>query len=179
MNLPDKIDSTRIANIIESRSPAGQQEVVEGWHRMLQRFLSKFEPYLLEGHLVTFRHLREKEKFVFENLHQKITVPPSTAAIYIPPSVRHQMMYSRPKGKSQPIPDHSPDDPPDKGIVLACCKGDLSVIVNALLAKPPFTPAIDVYENGQLLAGYTYDTMEECIGELSKVMRIHLQTGSK
>ena len=146
---------------------------------MLQRFLTTLEPYLKEGYLVTFRHLKEQEKVVFENLHQNITVPNSTAAIYMPPSVRHQMMYDRPKGEAQPIPEHSPDHPPDKGIVLAGCKGDFGVIVNALLAKPPFTPAIDVYENGQLLAGYTYDTIEECIGELSKVLRIHLQTGSK
>ena len=176
MNLPKNSTSSRIAEIIERRSPAGQQEVVQGWHRMLRRFLNNLEPYLIEGQLVTFRHLKEQEKTFFESLLKKIAVPPEMGAIYLPPSVRHQMMYSRPEGEPQPIPEHSPDNPPDKGIVLAGCKGDFSVIVNALLAKPPFTPAIDVYENGQLLAGYIYDTMEECIGELSNVLRIHLQT---
>ena len=179
MKLPNNSDSSRIADIIESRSPAGQQEIVQGWHQMLKRLLNKLEPYLIEGNLVTFRHLKEQEKTVFDYLHQNISVPLATAAIYMPPSVRHQMMYHRPKGEAQPISEHSPDNPPDKGIVLAGCKKDLSVIVNALLAKPPFTPAIDVYENGKLLAGYTYNTMEECIGEISKVLRIHLQAGSK
>ena len=54
-------------------------------------------------------------------------------------------------------------------------KKNLSVVVNALLAKPPFTPAVDVYDDGQLLAGYVYYTIEECIGGLSDIFRTHLQ----
>ena len=176
MNSQNSSASSRIAEIIESRSPAGQQDAVQGWHRMLKKYLKNVEPFLVEGQLVTFQNLLEQEKVFFENLHRKIMVPPSIGAIYMPPSVRHQMMYHRPKGEPQPIPEHSPEDPPDEGIVLAGCKGDFSVIVNALLAKPPFTPAIDVYENGQLLAVYVYDRIDECIGELTKVLRIHLQT---
>ena len=93
MNTQSNRTRSRIANIIENRSPAGQQDSVQGWHKMLQKFLNKMEPYLIEGQLVTFQNLLEQEKDVFENLHQKITVPPSIVAIYMPPSVRHQMMY--------------------------------------------------------------------------------------
>jgi hypothetical protein len=46
------------------------------------------------------------------------------------------------------------------------------------LAKPPFTPAIDVYDNGQLLAGYVYNTIDECIDDLTKVLQIHLKPGA-
>ena len=84
------------------------------------------------------------------------------------------MLYHRPEGELQPIPEHSPDNPPDEGIILACRKTDLNVVVNALLAKPPFTPAVDVYEDGQLLAGYIYNTIDECIGDLTKVLHSHL-----
>jgi hypothetical protein len=59
--------------------------------------------------------------------------------------------------------------------VLACRKADFNLIINALLAKPPYTPAIDVYDDGQLLAGYVYNTIDECIGDLTKVLQIHLQ----
>jgi len=61
--------------------------------------------------------------------------------------------------------------------VLACRKTDFSVVINALMAKPPFAPAIDVYEDGQLLAGYVYHTIEECISSLAAVMKIHLHSG--
>lgn len=106
-------------------------------------------------------------------------VPISVGAIYLPPSVRYQMLYHRPEGQPQPLPEHSPDNPPDEGIVLACRKTDFTVIINALLAKPPFAPAIDVYDDGQLLAGYVYNAIDECIADLTKVLQIHLQPGTR
>ena len=88
------------------------------------------------------------------------------------------MLYNRPAGEPQPIPEHSQDNPPDEGIILATRKNDFNVVINALLAKPPFTPAIDVYDDGQLLAGYTYNTSDECVGDLTKVLQIHLSPGA-
>lgn len=170
--------NNRITEIIESRSPAGRSDAVSGWHTLLKNLLTQMAPYLKEGHLVTFRSLNDHEKEFFEIIHGQIAVPPSVAAVYISPSIRFQMMYRRPEGESQPLPDHSSEDPPDEGIVLASRRNDDNVVVNALLAKPPFAPAIDVYDDGRLLAGYVYNTIEECIGGLTEVMRIHLLPGA-
>jgi hypothetical protein len=167
-----------MAGIIESRSPAGQLDAVRGWHNLLKSLLGRMAPYLQEGHLVTFRRIEEQESQFFEQLHQKVTIPASVGAIYLPPSVVFQMLYQRPAGEPRPVPDHSPENPPDEGIVLACRKGDFNVVVNALMAKPPFAPAIDVYEDGGLLAGYVYNRIDECIDNLSKVLEIHLQPGA-
>lgn len=164
--------------IIENRSPAGRHDSVEGWHNLIKKILNQMMPYLRDGRLVTFRKVTEWEGLFFEKLHHILTIPPSVGAIYLPPSVRFQMLYHSPGGEPRPLPEHSPDNPPDEGIVLACPKTDLNVIVNALLAKPPFTPAIDVYEDGQLLAGYVYNRIDECINNLSKVLQIHLQPGA-
>jgi len=172
-----KSSNSSIAEIIESRSPAGRQDSVQGWHNLLIKLLSQMTPYLKEGHLVTFRTLNDREREFFEDLHGKVTVPSTVSAIFLPPSVRFQMLYHRPEGESRAVPDHSPENPPDKGIVLGCRRTDLNVVVNALLAKPPFTPAIDVYDNGQLLAGYVYSTIDECIDNLTKVLQIHLEPG--
>ena len=175
MKQPKKAPNSRIADIIESRSPAGKNESVRGWHNLLKKILHQMAPYLRESHLVTFRSLTDQETVFFEKLAGKISVPPSVAAIYMPPSVRYQMLYDRPAGEPQPIPEHSADNPPDEGIVLACRRADFKVVINALMAKPPFTPAIDVYDNGQLLAGYIFNSIDECIGDLTRVLRIHLQ----
>ena len=134
------------------------------------------DPYMSTGHLVTFRRIEERERKVFKKISQTISVPDTVGAIYMPPSVRFQMMYHRPEGEIQPVPDHSPDNPPDDGIVLACRKSDFNVIINALLAKPPFAPAVDVYDGGQLLAGYVYNTIDECIRDLTKILRVHLHS---
>ena len=166
-----------VAEIIESRSPAGRQDSVRGWHDLLKKLLSQMTPYLKEGHLVTFRTLSNWERGFFEELHRKVALPSTVSAIYMPPSVRFQMLYRRPEGEPRAIPDHSPENPPDEGIILGCRRTDLDVVVNALLAKPPFSPAIDVYDNGQLLAGYVYNTIDECIGDLTKVLQTHLEPG--
>jgi hypothetical protein len=142
---------------------------------MLKNILTQMSPYLREGLLVTFRTLNVREKEIFEDLHQNIQVPSSVRAFYMPPSVRFQMMYHRPAGEPQSVLDHSSEDPPDEGVVLACRKSDVDVIVNALLAKPPFAPAVDVYDEGRLLAGYVYNSIAECIADLSKVIKIYLE----
>lgn len=168
--------SEGIDKIIESRSPAGRHDSVRGWHNLLKTILTQTMPYLREGHLITFRRIEDHEKDFFEKLLRMVTVPNTVGAIYIPPSVRFQMMYHRPDGETQPIPEHSADDPPDKGVVLACRKTDVNMVINALMAKPPFTPAIDVYDDGQLLAGYIYNTIDECIGDLTKVLQTYLDS---
>lgn len=178
MKPSENTPNSRIAAVIESRSPVGQNDSVQGWHNLLKDLLKRMAPYLREGYLVTFRTLQDQEKILFEELHRKLKVPPSVYALYLPPSVRYQMLYHRPEGVSQPLPDHSSENPPDEGIVLACRIADIDIIINALLAKPPFTPAIDVYDDGQLLAGYVYNTVDECIRDLTKVLQTHLQPGT-
>jgi hypothetical protein len=179
MEKSKKISDLQMAAIIESRSPVGRHDMLQGWHNLLKKILDKMVPYLTEGQLVTFRNLSDRERVFFENLQQIITIPADVTAIYLPPSVRFQMLYHRPDGETRAVPDHSMDDPPDEGVVLACRKTDFSVVINALMAKPPFAPAIDVYEDGQLLAGYVYHTIEECISRLAAVMKIHLHSGHR
>ncbi len=173
-----KSENERMAKIIESRSPAGRQDAVQGWHDLIKDLLSQMAPYLRPGQLVTFRELKAPERIFFEKHLQTIKVPASVEALYLPPSVRHQMLYQRPAEQPQPVPEHSPDDPPDEGIVLACRQNDFNVVINTLFAKPPFAPAIDVYDDGRLLAGYVYQTIHECIANLSKVLQTHLSTQS-
>ena len=168
-----------VADIIESRSPAGRNDSVQGWHNLLKDLFSQMAPYLQEGRLVTFRQLKKPERLFFEKRLQRVKVPVAAQALYLAPSVRHQMLYRRPAGEPQPVSEHSPDHPPDEGIVLACRKSDYTVVINALLAKPPFAPAIDVYDDGRLLAGYVYQTIDECITHLPRVLHIHLQPGGR
>jgi hypothetical protein len=65
-------------------------------------------------------------------------------------------------------------DVPDSGIVLACRSGLYDLIINTLFARQPYTPGIDVYENGGLLAGYSFQTQAECQEELPRVIRTFL-----
>lgn len=168
-----KETTDQVSEIIDKRAGAGPQDIVEGWQSFLKRILSHMAPHLKAGHMVTFQTLESHERQLYQKLHDSISIPQKVGAIYIPPSVRYQMMYQRPEGQSQPIPEHDPENPPDMGVILASRLKQFDIIVNALLAKPPFTPAIDVYENGQLLAGYVYHTIDECIAGMSQVLKAH------
>lgn len=155
----------RVADIIQQRAGAGGNALVAGWQRMLADMLAKTAPYLSPGRLVTFQTLRAEESAFFEALHGAVVVPPHVTALYIAPSVRHQMMGAAP----------TPERPPDDGILLASRHKDYGIIVNALFARPPHTPAIDVYEDGQLVAGYSYARLDACQEEISAVLGRHLK----
>jgi hypothetical protein len=97
-------------------------------------------------------------------------------AVFLPPSVLKTMTG----GDAQPAEITSAGfaaiSGGDAGIVLAVrCAGNYRVIANSLLAFPPYAPGIDIYEEGRLLAGYAYHTVDECIEEMSQVFRTYLK----
>ncbi len=164
----------QVAAAIEKRVGVGPDDSVSGWQQFLSSILHTMAPYLQAGRLVTFQDLLPIEKAFFGSLHAGVRVPPRAAALYISPSVRHQMMYAN----QQPRPAHLPafdlKTQNDAGVLLASGAGDHRVIVNALFAHPPCTPAIDVYESGQLIAGYTYYTIEACMAAIGPLLQVHL-----
>lgn len=84
------------------------------------------------------------------------------------------MLYRHQANKAALLGKEDPENPPDTGILLSSRANDYAVIVNALFAHPPFTPAVDVYSRGQLIAGYTYYNIEECVQALTALIRVHL-----
>lgn len=155
------------ARVVEERAGVGTTEIVSGWQAILVDLLNRMKPFMKSGVIVTFQHLTTSEIDFFERLQREVGIPQSAAAIYLPPSVRGQML-----GETQAINDASGQ--PDAGVVVASRHGAFDVIVNALFAFHPFTPAIDAYDRGQLIAGYQFENIDACIAELSHVLDRHL-----
>jgi hypothetical protein len=156
-----------VSQAMEYRTRPGHEAVVAGWQQFLTRMLEQMAPYLRSGHLVTFQQMEDDEKALFEALSGNIQIPETVRAIFIPRSVLNGMMY----------PDNNmPENqkPSEAGIILAIKEDRYERILNAVFAFPPFTPAADVYEEGKLLAGYVYNTIEECAGELSGIIATYL-----
>lgn len=160
-------ENRRMARVIEQRAGVGTSAMVSGWQAILDDLLRRMKPFMKTGIIVTFQNLREAEIAFFERLHQVVRIPQSAVGIYLPPSVRGQML-----GENRISSGFS--EQPDAGAVVASHHGAFDVIVNALFAFSPLTPAIDVYERGQLLAGYQYATIDECCEDLSNVLGRHL-----
>lgn len=175
MDGSDHNTGRQVADIIDQRVGVGENEKVAGWQKMLTGFLENMAPYLVPGRVVTFHTLLPAEKAFFKTLHQGIVVPGHVTALYISPSVRHQMMFGN-RNAEEPdvVPAYRPEDAPDDGILLACRENDHQTIVNALFAHPPHTPGIDVYDQGGLIAGYSYASITACREEISTIIQTHL-----
>ena len=168
----------RVAEIIDQRVGAGESDLVVGWQQMLAGLLEKMAPFLSAGRLVTFRTLLPEEKTFFEALHRDVAVPGHVTAIFISPSVRHQMMGGQPPAGGVVQAIQPPGNPPDEGILLACRANDHQTIVNVLFAHPPHTPAVDVYDQGRLIAGYSYASIPDCRKEIGVILGRHLSSQS-
>jgi hypothetical protein len=170
------IDDTHktITDTIENRVRAGFDPTISGWQTFITKLLNSMNEFLSEGSIVTFQQLSMDEKNFYENLYVRVEVPNVAYGLYIPPSVRHQMMYENDNRKVSYIETFDPEKTLDSGSLLACRSDNYETIVNVLFAHPPYTPAVDVYEKGKLIAGYTYHMINECIEELSDLLQVHL-----
>ena len=177
-DVPNETDRW-MADVIHQRAGAGENELVAGWQKMLSDLLEKMAPYMIAGRLVTFNTLLPEEKPFFELLHQSVAVPGHAMALFISPSVRHQMMFGNRKMGGSVAAAGNSESPPDAGILLASRADDRQTIVNVLFAYPPHTPAIDVYDRGRLIAGYSYAAIPECREEISFVLKTHLPAGDR
>jgi hypothetical protein len=156
------------------RTTGGTDPRVSGWHRDLQRQLSLLGPYLAAGRMVTFQQITDEEKAFFEELVQTVRVPDAACAVFIPPSVVQQAMWPTGAGAPHEGATGLYSIAPDAGAVAAQRCGSADTIVNALFAFPPLSPGIDVYQNGNLLAGYTYQDHRQCVEALTDILETYL-----
>ena len=159
-----------LQNTLANRTGTGPSDLVKGWQALLNNVLERMQPYLKTGMLVTFQQLTQKEKALFERMVDTIDTPGPVQGLYLPPSVRNQMMYTN---RGAPVPEDAMH-PADDGVLLFALPGESDTVVNALLAHPPHTPAIDVYEEGMMIAGYMYDSTDEMLAEIDRVVKTHL-----
>ena len=162
--------SSHIEKTIGHRAGVGKNELVNEWQAFLKGLLDRLHDYLKPAHIITFKDLTREERRWYETIVQRIQVPESACGLYLPPSVRNQMMYTN-QGHQVPTEE---TEPKDNGALLFTQKSSHDIIVNALLAHPPCTPAIDVYDNGALLAGYVYDSLENFLESISEVVCTHM-----
>lgn len=168
-------ENRKVTDAIAQRVRAGEDPIVEGWQDLLAGILFRMKPYLTVGRLVTFQHLLPSERAFFCSLLDSVDVSGHVLALYIPPSVRLQMMYANHGPAARANLDYDPENPPDAGIVLASADGSFGVILNALFAYPPTLPAVDVYDHGRLIGGYSYRSIEACRQSLTDLMRTYLR----
>ena len=156
----------------QRRITAGADPKVAGWQCLLEGMLIRLEAFLAPGRLVTFQSLTPAESAFYQEVAAAINLPPDVCAVFIPPSVLQGMLFTRDSG---PAPARLAGG---AGIVLASRCREYAIVLNTLFALPPHAAGIDIYEEGGLLAGYSYRTIEECRENLSPVIRTYFKSGN-
>lgn len=159
-----------IYHVISQRTGVGPNGMVRGWQSMLVNLFNQLADFFLPSKIITFHHLTPGEKQIFQQITERIKVPETACGLYLPPSVRNQMLYTN-HGLNIPA---SEEVPSDDGVLLFSRLSSHDTILNVLLAHPPCTPAIDVYDHGALLAGYVYDSIDDCLESISRVLSTYL-----
>jgi hypothetical protein len=170
MKPKEPIESESMGQTIVRRSGVGPNDLIAGWQSVLSRMLDQMQPFLQPARIITFRHMHLHEQGVFQQIIQGVTMSEQAWGIYLPPSVRNQLMYTN-QGLDIPAGEAVPKD---DGVLLFSQPSSHETIVNVLLAHQPFAPAVDVYEQGALLAGYVYDNIDACLDDLTAVIQTHL-----
>jgi hypothetical protein len=162
---PLSIDAT-----IAQRTGVGPNSLVSGWQAILRTILERMRPYLQPAKIITFQHIEPHEADRFQKILDTVQFPAKACSVYLPPSVRNQLLYSN-RGLEIPADETVPKD---DGVIMSSHASSHATIINALLAHPPCTPAIDVYDEGALVAGYVYHSIDDCLAAMSSVIQTHL-----
>jgi hypothetical protein len=150
----------------QERLKAGRDPGVTRWQAALEAMLVAVEPYLIAGEVVTTESLSPEEIELFQKIQLVIDLAPFSFAIFLPPVLANTL---NPSGLAKTL-DRAPEV---SNKILVSRVNDYRRILTAELS--PAKPGIDIYENGALLGSYNYNTPEECLGDLSKIIWIHLK----
>jgi hypothetical protein len=158
----------------QRRVQAGADPQVAGWQCFLEQMLIRLEAYLVAGRAVTFQSVTPEERAFFEKLDEQVDLPAGACALFLPASVRQAMMFTVDSGPWQPEAGRMVGD---SGSLIVSRRGDHALLMNAHFALPPYAAGIDVYEEGRLLAGYSYMTVAECLNNLRQVVWTYFGDG--
>ncbi len=159
-----------IGETISQRTGVGPSAMVKGWQSMLCNLLEQISSYLKPSQIITFRKLTPAEQQIFEKITKIVKVPEIVCGLYLAPSVRNQILYTN---QGLKIP-HEAARLSDDGVLLFSRPSSYNTLINVFLAHPPYAPAIDVYDQGALLAGYVYDSIDDCLASITQILSTHL-----
>jgi len=158
------------------REEAGKDSFDAGWQAALETMLLITEKRTVEqpGQLVPMQIDNEDEWEFYINIKTKLDLPPETCAILITPSA------------FKSIPEINGLDTEFSGPkawernAYAVIVSDLKEHERILQASLPGIKhyGIDVFDDGNHLVDYSYNTVEECIGDLTKMAWMHFNPGA-
>ncbi|MBN1277364.1 MAG: hypothetical protein JXA35_07705 [Deltaproteobacteria bacterium] len=152
----------------EDREKAGGDQFVAGWQAVLELMLLVMEKHLLEnpGQLLPMQISKDDEWEFYLDVMEKIDLPPDTGAVLVTPGAFKEMsLFETMEFEDSKLARWNRNA---YSIILSNLS-DRTLILQASLPGIEFA-GIDIFKDGKHLADYMYNTVEECLEELSEVI---------
>jgi hypothetical protein len=161
----------------KEREKAGRDSFEAGCQAALEIMLLMMEKHLLQrpGQLLPMQIGGQDEWEFYFDIQKKLDLPPDTCAVLVTPSTFKKMPFPE-SAEFQAI--GAPRwERNAYSIIISDCR-DHNVIMQVSLPGME-SVGIDVFEDGKHFADYTYNTIEECLNDLTKMTWIHFNPKSK
>ena len=139
------------------------------WQAGLEAVMEKFSSAIEPGKLIPVHPLDQKDLPVFKNVLERLDLSPSLLAAFLPPFVADAIV---PPDSAEELVRIEKGKPSYKIIILRPGKEDRILCVE--ISEYAGKPGVDIFQSGALLGSFDYETHEDCISELPKVIQAHI-----
>lgn len=158
----------------KARIQAGSDPAFARWQGALESVLATMEPYLIAGQLITIDALEKEDAESFQKLHATLDLAPYITAVFLPGDISCQTTPPKAAESIQRVPENCISRK-----VVVCKYNDFRRLLVVELGRSPIRAGIDIFQDGNLLGSYDYETPEDCMDALSRVIWIHLKSKVK
>ena len=151
----------------EDREKAGGDYFETGWQATLELMLLLAEKAMLEspGQLLPLQISDDDEWEFYLDVMEKLDLPPDTGAVLVTPSAFKDMQL--PELSEFEDSEMAPWKRNAYSLIISHLR-DHTIILQASLPGLEFA-GIDIFEDGKHFADYMYNTVEECLEDLSNI----------
>lgn len=139
------------------------------WQAGLEAVMERFFPDMEPGKLIPAHPLEEKDLSVFNKVLERLDLSPGLLAAFLPPFIADAIV---PPDSAEELVRIEKTKPSYKIIILRPGKEDRILCVEC--SEYADKPGVDIFQSGALLGSFNYQTHEDCISELPKIIRAHI-----
>lgn len=159
---------SQIQELTRQRIKEGRDSRIAKWQGTLESLLVQRGGRLAPGEVRTVGSLSPEEVDRFQRLQIVLDLPPFVKAAFLPAKIASQVT---PPSAPQIVSGGVEKSQSNKVLVARADK-----LVRILIAEISAQgPGIDILEDANLLASYNYNTAEECVSDISKIIWIHFR----
>ncbi len=139
------------------------------WQGGLEAVLELFSEGLEPGRLVPVKPLDPHETPVFNQAFEVVDLSPGLKAAFLPPSIAGEVIPPESADELQRI---DKDQPSFK--ILVERPGKNSRILVAEISEMAKRCGVDIFQEGSFLGNYDFETAQDCLEGITKILRTHI-----